>query len=164
MLLCAAACRPTASEAPQPDAAQWATADADPPADDATSPTTDDPDAERQRARPPGTIFRSEIERATGPGPAYLLRQLGPEPMRHDGHFVGWTVTRLFPDDPSLCAPTCDLELGDVILGVNGNRLDTPQRLSDALKALPGWTKLEVHTLRDGQRRRRVYPIVDDRG
>ena len=151
-------CKTSPTEAPEPDAAQWGTP-APPPAE----PEVEDEPAEAwaDRSRPPGTIFRDEIDRAIGPGPAYLLRQLGPEPYRHDGHFVGWQITQRFPDDPSLCAP-CDLELGDVILSVNGRTLSTPQQLSDALKALPTWTELKVASLRQGKRRVVTYPIVDD--
>jgi hypothetical protein len=164
------ACRLAPSEAPPPDASAW------PDDDDAElrgedeAPPDPAPPVEAEvgpplRPRPPHAIFRDELRRATGPGPAYLLRQLGPEPFRHQGHFVGWEITQLFPEDPGLCAPgVCDLELGDVILGVNGHRLDTPQDLSTAFEALPGWTHLRVQSLREGKRRDATYTIVDDPG
>ena len=157
------ACRLSPSEAPPVDATAWpddeaelraevqAEAPPDPGVEDEESPP---------RPRPPRAIFRDELQRATGPGPAYLLRQLGPEPFRHDGHFIGWTITRLFPDDPELGA-SCDLALGDVILGVNGYRLATPQELSDAFELLPGWTQLRVQSLREGKRRDVTYTIID---
>ncbi|MEX1368898.1 MAG: hypothetical protein AB1Z98_37580 [Nannocystaceae bacterium] len=165
-LLPTLACRVGPSQAPEPNAAAWnepaplprGSLDAD------GSPEGPEPAVDPQpppRPRPPHTIFRDEVERATGRGPAYLLRQLGPEPFRHEGHFVGWRITRLFPDDPSLCAIVCDLALDDVILSVNGMTLQTPQQLSDALRALPGWQTLEIHSLRGGQRRVVRYPIVD---
>jgi hypothetical protein len=112
--------------------------------------------------RPPRTIYRSEIARATDPGPAYLLRQLTPEPFRHHGVFVGWELTSLFPDDPHLCGVDCDVAVGDVILSVNGSRLETPQQLSDALERLPQANRLVVHSLRDGERREVTYRIVED--
>mgnify|MGYP001175072316 CR=1 FL=1 len=114
--------------------------------------------------RPPRTIYRSEIDRATDRGPAYFLRQLKPEPFRHHGVFVGWEVTDLFPDDPGLCGVGCDVALGDVILSVNGSRLETPQQLSDAFTDLPRQTRLVVHSLREGKRREVTYTIVDDDG
>lgn len=160
------ACRLAPGQAPPPDAAApW------PDEPRAREPVAEAPDVPAAveaeplpppRPRPPRTIFRDELERATAPGPAYLLRQLAPEPFRHQGHFVGWEVTRLFPDDPGLCAHGCDLAVGDVILGVNGHRLQTPQDLSDALAALPEWTELRVQSLRDGQRRDVTYAIVLD--
>jgi S1-C subfamily serine protease len=156
------ACRLSPAEAPPPAASAWP---------DGSTGLRDEPElpspAEAQasavlRPRPARAIFRDELERATRPGPAYLLRQLGPEPFRHQGHFIGWEITRLFPDDPELCAPGCDLMRGDVILGVNGHRLHTPQDLSAALEALPGWTQLRVQSLREGQRRDVTYTVIDD--
>lgn len=147
------------------------TSPADPDNDDFAMPRTDasapahaptDPPVVARTDRPPGTIYRSEIDRATGRGPAYFLRQLEPEPFRHHGVFVGWQVTALFPDDPGLCAVDCDIALGDVILSVNGSRLETPQQLSDAFTDLPKQTRLVVHSLREGKRREVTYTIVDD--
>lgn len=123
-------------------------------APEATAPPAED-------ARPPRTIFRAELQRATERGPAHLLRQLGPEPFRHHGTFVGWELTRLFPDDPHVCASGCDIAVGDVILSVNGSRLETPQQLSDAFAGLPKTDRLVVHSLREGKRRERTYRIVD---
>ena len=158
------ACRLSPSEAPPPDASAWPDDESKLRSEPEPSPT----EAEvgpPLRPRPPRSIFRDEVQRAAGPGPAYLLRQLGPEPFRHQGRFVGWQITRLFPDDPHLCAPDqCDLAVGDVILGVNGHRLETPQDLSDAYAALPGWTQLRVQSLREGQRREVTYTILDDPG
>jgi type II secretory pathway component PulC len=157
------ACGPTQgpSTAPSDDAdgdimpasmqAEWS----DPPTSQTAAPT--------DRSRPPRTVFRSEIDRATGRGPAYFLRQLAPEPFRHHGVFVGWEVTALFPDDPGLCGMECGIALGDVILSVNGSRLETPQQLSDAFTDLPDQTRLVVHSLREGKRREVTYTIVDDR-
>lgn len=164
-LVAGLACRTSPAEAPAPDASNWPEASFDPgPAvGDASEPAEVDT-ARPARPRPAHTIFRDEVQRATGRGPAYLLRQLEPEPFRHQGHFVGWRITRLFPDDPELCADPCDLALDDVIVEVNGHRLQTPQDLSDALEALPGWARLRVISLREGQRRQVTYAIVDDPG
>jgi|GEM_PF-1882211 len=115
-----------------------------------------------EEPRPPTSIFRSELVRATSFGPAYLLRELGPEPFRHRGTFMGWEITRVFPSDPGLCAPGCDLQIGDVVLSVNGSKLETPQQLSDALDAMAEATKLEVVTLRGEKRRQVTYAIVED--
>jgi hypothetical protein len=111
--------------------------------------------------RPPNTIYRTEIDRALGPGPGYLLGQLGPEPYRPSGAFVGWRITRVFPDDPDLCAADCDLRMGDIIWSVNGTRLETPQALSDAVATLQDARTLEVVRLRGGERERVVFAIVD---
>jgi hypothetical protein len=163
------ACRLAPAGAPPPDASAWPDDDGMRLADEAEAEPVPAQTAQAAaeprpvlRPRPPHAIFRDELQRATGPGPAYLLRQLGPEPFRHDGHFIGWEITQLFPDDPELCAPGCDLALGDVILGINGHRLQTPQDLSDALGELPRWTQLHVQSLRDGKRRDVTYMVIDD--
>jgi len=109
--------------------------------------------------RPPNTVFRTEIDRALRGGPGYLLAQLGPEPFRLRGHFVGWEITRLFPDDPELAA-TCDLRVGDVVVSVNGDPLATPQAFTAMLEALPQLDSLEVVTLRDEARRVTRYALA----
>lgn len=167
-----AACRLAPAEAPPPDAAAAWPGD-DPPLEPGDDPmpvaaaSPEAPEAARTmaapvRPRPPRTIFQDELRRATGPGPSYLLRQLGPEPFRYEGRFVGWEITQLYPDDPELCGQGCDLAVGDVVLGVNGHRLQTPQELSDVLAALPSWTQLRVQSLRGGQRRDVTYAIAPD--
>lgn len=112
--------------------------------------------------RPARTIFRSELERALARGPGYLMAQLGPEPFRLDGQFVGWEITRVFPDDPDLCE-SCDLHVGDVILSVAGDPLQTPQALTGLLERLPTLPVLEVTRLRDQQREEVRYSLVEDR-
>lgn len=111
--------------------------------------------------RPPRTIYRVELERALAGGPAYLLSQLGPEPFRHQGQFAGWRITTVFPDDPELCAPGCDLAVGDVILRVNGDRLETPTAFAAMLERLGELEALEVTRLRDGEAQSITYTIVD---
>ncbi|MGH1341163.1 MAG: hypothetical protein ACRBN8_06405 [Nannocystales bacterium] len=111
--------------------------------------------------RPLNTIFRSEIDRALARGPGYLLYELGPEPYRLSGKFVGWEITKVFPDEPDLCSDGCDLQLGDIILSVNGDRLETPQALSNMVDALPSATKLVVKSIRDEKRRTATYVLAD---
>jgi type II secretory pathway component PulC len=120
--------------------------------------------AEPSEPRPPRTIYRSELRRATGRGPGYLLEQLGPESYRPDGRFQGWRITRLFPDDPELCAARCDLSIGDIIITVNGNNLERPEQLSRLFEQLPGLTELRVRSVRDGIARKASYAIADDPG
>ena len=130
VLVVLAGCRrhepPTAvpEEAPRQTSVPATYDDATPKrSDTATVPETgaSDPAPVQAKDRPPRTILRSEIHRALAGGPAYLLRQLGPEPYRVEGRFIGWEITQLFPDDPALCDP-CDLAVGDVILSINGDR------------------------------------------
>lgn len=111
--------------------------------------------------RPLNTIFRSEIEQALSRGPGYLLYELGPEPYRLSGKFVGWEITKVFPDEPELCADGCDLQPGDIILSVNGDRLETPQALSNMVDTLPSMTKLVVKSIRNEKRRTATYSLAN---
>lgn len=112
-------------------------------------------------ARPPGAIYRAELRRATQDGSAaYLLGQLRPEPYRPQGRFEGWIITAVWPGDPDLCAPGCDLQIGDVILEVNGSKLERPEDLADAMSTLETLETLELRGLRDGQYFERSHPIL----
>jgi len=112
--------------------------------------------------RPPQTIYRSELERATSKGPGYLLQQLAPQAYKPAGRFQGWQITSLFPDDPELCASVCDLAVGDIIITVNGNNLERPEQLSQLFEKLPKLEQLEVHSVRDGKSRKVTYQVVAD--
>lgn len=129
------------------------------------APETTEPDSKVATPvpsdRPPHTIYRSEVKRALARGPGYLLAQLGPEPFRMHGRFVGWEITRVFPDEPDLCRPRCDLAIGDIILSVNGDRLETPTAFSNMVQRLPELETLEVKSLRNEKRRIVTYTIVD---
>jgi hypothetical protein len=121
------------------------------------------PDRAAESERPPGAIYRSELWRATKGGSApYLLGQLGPEAYAPQGRFEGWVITRIWPADPDVCAPGCDLVVGDIILSVNGSKLDTPEQLSNALADLDALDRLDVTGIRGGEFFERSYPIVPD--
>jgi S1-C subfamily serine protease len=116
-----------------------------------------------QPERPPGTIYRSELVRATRGGNApYLLGQLGPEAYSPQGRFEGWIITRVWPGDPELCAPGCDLRAGDIILSVNNSKLETPEQLTNLLGELDALESIEVAGIRDGEFFERIFPILPD--
>jgi type II secretory pathway component PulC len=113
--------------------------------------------------RPAGAIYRSEIIRATqGGSAAYLMSQLAPEPYRPQGRFEGWVVTRVWPGDPELCAPGCDLAPGDVLLSVNGSKLDTPEQLSNLLGRIDELESIDLVGIRGGEFFERSYPVLPD--
>ncbi len=152
LLLMALGCRPRSdgNETPTPG--------------DAGAPpqTSDDAVHEpTQSERPAGVIYRSELIRATQGGNApYLLGQLAPEPYNPQGRFEGWVITRVWPGDPDLCTPGCDIRVGDIILSVNGSKLETPEQLSNLLADLDALDSLDVTGIRDGQFFERSYPIL----
>lgn len=123
-----------------------------------------DATSEPERApRPAGAIYRSEVVRATqGGSAAYLMSQLGPEPYRPQGQFEGWLVTRVWPSDPELCAPGCDLQPGDILLSVNGSKLETPEQLSNLLARIDEIESIDLVGIRDGQFFERSHPVLPD--
>lgn len=128
-----------------------------------SEPQTEQSADASEPARPPGAIYRSELVRATRGGNApYLLSQLSPEPYAPQGRFEGWIITRVWPGDPELCEPGCDLRVGDIILSVNGSKLDTPEQLSNMLADLDAIDSLAIAGIRDGEFFERQHPILAD--
>lgn len=131
---------------------------------DAPEPATRTPDAasvdDQDAASPSDTIARSDLDEVLSHGPAWLLRQIAPEPYRPKGRFEGWIITDVFPDAPELCGPRCDLRKGDVILSVEGDRVETPDAFVALLARLPELSQLEVVRLRDGALERKRFTIA----
>ncbi len=71
-------------------------------------------------------------------------------------------ITRVWPGDPQLCAAGCDVRVGDIILSVNGSKLETPEQLSNALADLDALDSIDVTGIRDGEFYARSYPILAD--
>ena len=158
LVLLTLGCRPSGGTDATPEQASDA-AIADAPHERADEPEP----ADEGPPRPEGAIYRSELVRATqGGAPSYLLAQLGPEPYRPQGRFEGWVITRVWPGDPQLCAPGCDLRRGDVILSVNGSKLQTPEELSNMLAHIDELESIEVTGMRDGAFFERSHPILPD--
>lgn len=130
----------------------------EPAPDDAAEPAGGD--AVPQDTTPPGTIAREDLERALSHGPGWLLRELAPEAERADGRFVGWRIGAVFPDAPELCAGGCDLRTGDVIVSVEGDKLETPTALQRLFERADELSVLHVVRIRDGQREQLAFHIV----
>jgi hypothetical protein len=156
LVLLAMGCRPTTGIDAAPDAPLIDTADGSHGASNTTRAPEGPP-------RPEGAIFRSELIRATQGGSAsYLLAQIAPEAYRPQGRFEGWMITRVWPADPELCAPGCDLRPGDVILSVNGSKLETPEELSNLLARIDQLDAIELTGIRGGEFFERSHPVLPD--
>lgn len=157
-LLCACAARTTrpADEPTDADARQAS-------ADDWTQPDEplepDEPSTPSIEPTPAGTIAWQHVDLVTGRGPGWLLGQLGPEPYRPRGRFEGWRITTVFPDAPELCEGGCDLQPGDVILAVEGDKLETPTAYSAMFERAPTLGALRVVRVREGVRKDITYRI-----
>lgn len=112
--------------------------------------------------RPPDTIYRDEILRATNNGSAaYLLRELQPEVYRPNGRFIGWRIGSAWPADPSLCGGGCDVKEGDIILTVNGRPVERPEQLSALIESISSMEQLEIQMIRDGTLRKRSFTVAE---
>lgn len=67
-----------------------------------------------------------------------------------DYNGAGALVTRVLPDSP---AERAGIERGDVIVRVGSTEVDSPEALSDAVRASAPGRTVEVAVVRDGQRR-----------
>jgi hypothetical protein len=157
-LTCACANRTT------PPADEPTDADRHAGTDDWTQPTEplerDDPGTSSIEPTPAGTIAWQHVDLVTGRGPGWLLGQLGPEPYRPRGRFEGWRITAVFPDAPELCDGGCDLQPGDVILAVEGDKLETPTAYSAMFERAPTLAALRVVRVRGGVREDITYRIT----
>ena len=159
LLISTLGCRPPAGADSTPDVVGGEGATAD----NAAEPDTARPPDDEGPSRPEGAIYRSELVRATQGGSAsYLLSQLGPEAYKPQGRFEGWVITRVWPGDPQLCAPGCDLRRGDIILSVNGSKLQTPEELSNILARLDELESIELSGMRNGEFFAHSHPILPD--
>ncbi len=108
-------------------------------------------------ALPPGAILRAELQVVLAAGPAALLQRVVTEPVRKKGKFVGFRITEFTRGAPA----TIDLRSGDVILSVNGRRIERPENYFQVFEELQVASELRFELLRDNEIKTLYYPIVD---
>ena len=107
-------------------------------------------------ATPPGTIARGQLDELLAGGPAPILALVETEPYRERGRFVGFRIVAFPQGDPT----GIDLRAGDVILAVNGHRIERPEHYFEVFEALKTAEQLSFDLKRDGAKQQLVYPIV----
>lgn len=110
-----------------------------------------------QPALLPGQIRRVDLVRVLDEGPARLLGRVVTEPLLDKGKFVGFRVKAFNGEPPTVPS----LQTGDVVLEVNGLKLERPEQFFTALESLRTAARLEVAVLRNRQRIKLSYEIVD---
>jgi len=113
---------------------------------------------------PPTPVSTGEISRAAltpvlEAGLGRFLQGVLTSPALDDGHFVGFRLERLYPEDERFRG--IDLGPGDTILRVNGQSVERPEQALSVWNSLRVASELWIEYLRDGQRRELRFAIID---
>jgi type II secretory pathway component PulC len=130
-------------------------------ASDTTNSGTDEKSqseaAAAERAPAAGQISRSDMNRVLAAGPAALLAQVVTDPVRENGRFVGFRIAQFKNGEPT----SIDLKTGDVILLVNGRKIERPENYFQIFEELRVASELRFKILRGGEELELSYSIVD---
>jgi S1-C subfamily serine protease len=102
-----------------------------------------------------GELTRKTLDETLAAGPGALLARVHVEAKRDKAGFHGWRLVALPEGAPG------GLILGDVLLRVNGQRLERPEDLSRLFEALRGASEIVVEIERDGAPRTLRVPVAD---
>lgn len=106
---------------------------------------------------PPGSIHRADLQAVLAAGPAALLQRVTMEPVRENGRFVGFRIAGFVGRPPS----AIDLRPGDIVLTVNGRRIERPENYFQVFEELQVASELRFELLRSAEVKTLLYPIVD---
>lgn len=110
---------------------------------------------------PPGALWRDDVDRTVDGGVGRFMQRLDVEASLDQGVFQGWRIVSLRGDG---YWNGVDLHAGDVVLRVNGMRLETDMNAYDAMQSLKAADHVTVEYLRGGERRELTYRIVPKPG
>jgi len=130
-----------------------------PPVAPVAAPSTVNVAAPASTTSDPHAIARGELTRVLDGAPGRFLARIDSEPRFREGRFHGWRLRAFFPGDPRFAR--VDLRPGDVVVRVNGQRLERPDDLFAVWTALRTARELVVELERDGAPRTLRWTIVD---
>jgi hypothetical protein len=102
----------------------------------------------------PGHLLRSDVDRALGQGPPWLLRRVLTEEVLRDGKFVGWRIVAI-PEEWG----GAGLKPGDVVTKVNGVVVEKPDDLWKVWTLMASAKELRIAYEREGAARELAMPI-----
>ncbi len=106
-----------------------------------------------------GQISRASLNVVLDAGLGRFLQGVVTEPHLEDGHFVGFRLVSLYPDDERM--RSVDLVPGDVVTKVNGQPIERPEQAMRVWSSLRVASELLVDYQRDGEERQLRFAIVD---
>jgi hypothetical protein len=124
----------------------------------AVTPETTQPSTPPQPRRE-GVIARDELLPVIEGGLGRFLGGVGTEPEVEAGRFVGWRITRLYPEDPRF--HDLPLQLGDVVTRVNAQPIERPEQAFRVWDSLRVASELVVDFRHGADERQMRYAIVD---
>ena len=101
-------------------------------------------------------IPRFVIEAVQAEGPGRLLQRVPVMPFRSQGKFIGYQIVDLFPGEN---LQTNHVLPGDVVVRVNGRRVDRPEQFMRLFQDLHTWERVEIELLRGDIRKTVVFLI-----
>ncbi len=137
---------------------QSPTEEGDSPSDEAVIDEAEDNEASSEDTRAShGKILRSDLMVVINQGPAVLLSKVETKPFKQQGKFLGFQIAAFTQGMPTVI----DLKPGDVILKVNGRKVERPEHYFEIFQELKVAGELRFDILRDGAAQTLLYPIVD---
>lgn len=107
---------------------------------------------------PPGSLFRTDVNRAVEDGLGYFLQRVSVDPEIVAGKFQGFRIVELRPAE---FWEGVDLKPGDVVTRVNGQSIERDIEAYNAFQGLLSAPSLRVSFVRGGSARELVFAIVD---
>ncbi len=123
----------------------------------AVADASGNPDQATTPPLPPGAIQRADLLAVLVAGPAALLQKVVTEPVRKNGKFVGFRIAKFNQSPPT----AIDLRPGDVVLSVNGRKIERPENYFQVFEELQVASELRFKLLRDNEVKTLLYPIID---
>ena len=81
-------------------------------------------------------------------GPGRILQRVPIRPFRQGGQFLGFQIVQLFPGEGIAVR---GVQLGDVILRINGRRMDRPEQFMKLFQGMDQWSEVIFELLRNGR-------------
>ncbi len=106
-----------------------------------------------------GTIARADLLPVLDAGFGAFLGGVGTEPDLQEGQFVGFRITRLYPEDVRFTS--LDLKPGDTVVAVNARPIERPEQALQTWNELRVASAIVVDYLRDGEPRQLRFEILD---